>query len=93
MSFYFFLIFVELPKAECSSDQECANNKACINQICSDPCQLATTSVCAYNAECRVQMHRPICVCREGLTGNAQNQCFDSECNDDLHEIFSLNTR
>ncbi|KAK9513085.1 hypothetical protein O3M35_001355 [Rhynocoris fuscipes] len=73
----------EIPKPECTTDQECANDKACINQMCSDPCQLSTTSVCAYNAECRVQMHRPICVCREGLTGNAQNQCFDIGCRSD----------
>lgn len=47
--------------------------------MCKDPCQAATTSVCAYNAVCSVIMHRPICVCRDGLSGNAHTQCYDSK--------------
>lgn len=68
------------PKPECTTDSDCSNDRACINERCKDPCQAATTSLCAYNAECRVIMHRPVCVCREGLTGNGLSQCFDSKC-------------
>lgn len=65
------------PRPECTQNSECSNDKACINQACRDPCR--ETHTCGANAECRVQQHRPLCTCREGFTGNAQLQCFDSE--------------
>ncbi|CAH1404987.1 unnamed protein product [Nezara viridula] len=71
------------PPPECTTDHQCRNDKACINQMCKDPCQAATTSVCAYNAVCSVIMHRPICVCRDGLSGNAHTQCYDIGCRTD----------
>ncbi|BES97160.1 PTI [Nesidiocoris tenuis] len=74
---------VVIPKPECTSDNDCSNDRACINEKCADPCQAASTSLCAYNAECRVLMHRPVCVCREGLTGNGLSQCFDIGCRSD----------
>lgn len=69
------LLFSE-PKPECVADSECPNDKACINQMCRNPC---TAGVCAFNAECHVQYHRPICACRPGLTGDARTQCYESE--------------
>lgn len=65
-----------LVRPECEYDSECSNDKACINQKCQDPC----IGVCGQNAECRVQQHRPFCVCREGYTGNAQFVCTQSKC-------------
>lgn len=67
------------PRPECVANQDCPNNKACINQACRDPCR-ESANVCAANAECRVQQHRPYCFCRDGLTGNAHSYCYESEC-------------
>lgn len=63
------------PRPECESDSDCSNEKACINQQCRDPC--AQANICAQNAECHVQTHRPLCVCRNGFTGNAQSACYE----------------
>lgn len=71
---------VPRPKPECTQDSECTNDKACINQQCRNPCADNPT-ICGQNAECRVQLHRPLCICRDGFTGNAQTACFESKCN------------
>lgn len=36
--------------------------------------------MCGQNAECRPQLHRAICICRDGYTGNAQTACFEIGC-------------
>lgn len=66
------------PKPECTTDSECSNDKACINYSCKNPCQESPTT-CAGNALCYVQKHRSVCVCRDGMTGNAQIQCVESK--------------
>lgn len=66
-----------IPKSECTQDADCNNDKACINERCINPC--LERNICAENAECHVQLHRPLCVCREGLTGNAQVGCYESK--------------
>lgn len=71
------IIFKE-PKPECTTDSECSNDKACINYACKNPCQESPTT-CARNALCYVQKHRSVCVCRDGMTGNAQIQCVESK--------------
>lgn len=69
-----------LPRPECTSDDECSIDKACINQKCINPC---TNGICGQNAECRVQTHRPVCVCRNGFTGNARSACYEIGCRSD----------
>ena len=71
-----------LPRPECTSDDECSNDKACINQKCVNPCT-SSNGICGLNAECHVQTHRPICVCRSGFTGNAQYNCYEIGCRSD----------
>lgn len=66
------------PRPECTSDSECSNDKSCINQRCLNPC-IESPNICGINSDCRVQVHRPICVCREGFTGNAHQACYESE--------------
>lgn len=68
---------IAAPKPECTSDSECSNDKACINEACKNPC--LESNVCAANAKCHVQMHRPLCVCHDGMTGNAHIQCYESK--------------
>ncbi|VEN46223.1 unnamed protein product [Callosobruchus maculatus] len=68
------------PKVECTSDSDCTNDKACINTQCRNPC---STSSCGQNAECRPQLHRAVCTCRDGFTGNAQRFCQEIGCRSD----------
>lgn len=68
-------------RPECESDLDCSNDKACINERCQSPCALGR--VCAENAICHVQAHRPLCVCQEGFTGNAQFACYEVGCRAD----------
>lgn len=62
-------------RPECESDSDCSNDKACINERCQNPCALSR--ICGENAICHVQAHRPLCVCQEGFTGNAQFACYE----------------
>lgn len=59
-------------RPECVVSSECSSEKACVNQRCIDPC----TGSCGENANCKVINHSPICVCKEGLTGNPFTRCY-----------------
>lgn len=58
-------------KPECSINQDCVGNLACINNKCRDPCP----GSCGINAECQVISHFSVCTCIDGYTGNAFTQC------------------
>ena len=58
-------------KPECSNNNECPNQLACINQKCRDPCP----GSCGNSAECRVVSHTPVCTCLVGYTGDPFTQC------------------
>jgi hypothetical protein len=58
-------------RPECTSNSECDNSKACINQKCKDPCPGA----CGNYAQCFVVNHRPTCECFNGYTGNPSTGC------------------
>lgn len=58
-------------KPECIISSECAHNRACVNQRCTDPCP----GTCGYHAQCRVTNHNPICTCTSGYTGDPFVQC------------------
>lgn len=72
---------VLVPKPECTADTECSNDKACVNQVCKNPCE--QENICGQNAHCHVQLHRPLCVCAEGYTGNAHSFCNLIGCRSD----------
>lgn len=72
---------MDIPHFECIRDDDCTNNKACINQQCRSPC--AEANVCASNADCYVQLHRAICVCHDGYAGNGQFGCHKIGCRSD----------
>lgn len=61
-------------KPECIVDSECAQTRACVNQICKDPCP----GSCGYNAECRTINHSPVCYCLPGYSGDPFSGC--QEC-------------
>lgn len=66
-------------EAECNSDIDCPNEKACINFQCIDPCTLR--GACGLNALCQTVMHRPRCSCPECHVGSASTACHpDPKC-------------
>lgn len=59
-------------RPECVVSSECALNKACIKQKCSDPCP----GTCGLQAKCEVINHSPICSCNRGHTGDPFTRCY-----------------
>lgn len=53
-------------RPECVVSTDCAQNMACINQKCRDPCP----GTCGQNADCQVINHNPVCSCTSGYTGD-----------------------
>lgn len=60
-----------LCRPECTGNQDCPSNQACLNQKCKDPCP----GSCGINADCRVVNHNPICTCKLQHEGNPFTSC------------------
>jgi len=60
---------------ECVVSSECAQNKACVNMKCIDPCP----GTCGSNARCEVLNHNPICSCPPGQSGDPFVVCQHME--------------
>ncbi|XP_055543234.1 nidogen [Wyeomyia smithii] len=58
-------------KGECQSDSMCADNKACVNYMCVDPC----AGQCGTGAQCQVKRHIALCTCPVGTQGDALVIC------------------
>lgn len=72
-------MFVGTPpgcRPECVTNAECAQNRACVNQKCADPCP----GTCGQNAFCQTINHRPICKCNPGYMGNPSTYCSLIQC-------------
>lgn len=68
-----------VPK-ECYKNEDCADNLACFDGKCADPC---TGSECGPNAICQTSNHRPLCQCPPGHLGDPSDKtvgCFRVEC-------------
>lgn len=64
-------------RPQCVTNADCADDKACIDQKCRDPCP----GLCGVNAECEVVNHNPICFCPKELTGDPFRFCVEKrEC-------------
>ena len=48
---------------DCLVDEDCARDRACVNNECINPCD---DSTCGIRAQCEVDYHRPRCVCPPG---------------------------
>lgn len=59
-------------RPECSSNDDCPQHLACVNQKCIDPCP----GSCGANAECSVINHRSSCKCLPGYVGDAFTYCY-----------------
>lgn len=60
---------VSCDRPECTVNQDCPYNLACINEKCRDPCN------CAEGAQCRVDNHIATCKCPPGYDGDAHIKC------------------
>lgn len=58
-------------RPECTTNSECANNLACKNEKCINPC----SGLCGFNAICTVVNHNAICTCLPGYIGDALTSC------------------
>ena len=58
-------------KPECTINNDCPTDKACVRNKCVDPCP----GVCGSHATCRTTNHRPSCTCDPGYTGNPFSYC------------------
>lgn len=60
-------------RGECETDDQCADNRACNNYMCTDPC----VSECGVNAECNARRHIAVCTCPPNYTGDSLTHCYE----------------
>uniref|UniRef100_A0A1A9ZCQ5 EGF-like domain-containing protein n=1 Tax=Glossina pallidipes TaxID=7398 RepID=A0A1A9ZCQ5_GLOPL len=63
-------------RPECIISSDCAQNMACQNQKCIDPCP----GTCGTLARCQVINHYAACSCPPGYTGDPFNSCSKIKC-------------
>ncbi|CAG0885574.1 unnamed protein product [Cyprideis torosa] len=59
-------------RGECITNNECPDNRACVNYNCVDPC---ATKGCGINAQCLSTRHAAVCSCPEFYEGDPLTQC------------------
>ena len=52
------------PRPACTTDPECPDHLACIEEKCQDPCY-TRGQFCGSNAKCKVENNRATCVARK----------------------------
>lgn len=65
-------------RPECIVNSECSQNKACLKNVCQDPCP----GTCGQNTQCRVVNHNPICSCITNYVGDPFSHCTPEESKD-----------
>ena len=79
-------VIVTAPRPECTSDPECPQHLACIQEKCQNPC---FTESCGIKAECKVKNHRAFCVCMVGYEGDPYTICEERKENK-ISDIISF---
>ena len=69
--------YVDCKSVECLINQDCPQDKACIQNRCVNPC--LHDPPCAPTADCRVRQHSASCVCPPGTIGNPFVLCSPRE--------------
>lgn len=70
------------PLAECYKNDDCSNDRTCVNEQCVNPC--ASNNPCAQGAFCHVQNHQSFCRCPAGFLGQPTIECVP-------RKYFSIN--
>lgn len=60
-------------RRECTTNNDCPSDRACINNKCKDPCP----GSCGSNTVCAVRLHTPMCSCQDGYIGDPFTQCYN----------------
>ncbi|XP_048505762.1 neurogenic locus notch homolog protein 1 isoform X2 [Athalia rosae] len=63
---------ISCQRGECQSDNECPDNRACIDFNCQNPC---TGRQCGPSATCSPRRHIAVCTCPDGTRGDALVTC------------------
>lgn len=62
----------------CGYNGDCSPELACIDRSCSNPCTVANP--CPKHSICKVENHRPICVCGLHFVGTPAFGCVTATC-------------
>lgn len=65
---------------ECSQDNQCASNMACIEGRCQNPCTSLRKAPCPPEKACEVLNHRAICICMKNCNPSLSICLRDSGC-------------
>lgn len=60
----------------CRSDEECTDSDKCVHGTCVIACSIDR---CGINAQCESKLHRGLCSCPPGYTGNPHIECSPSK--------------
>lgn len=66
--------------AECTRDQQCASNLACVDGQCRNPCTLARRAPCPPQKTCEVLNHHAVCICTRDCNPSLSICLRDSGC-------------
>lgn len=64
------------PKGECTSNEQCADQLACIEGTCINPCSKLP---CGANAYCEPENHAAWCRCTVGFKESANGECVSGK--------------
>lgn len=69
-------------KRECTRNDECGSNMACIDLKCQNPCVATATRLapCPADKACQVQDHKPVCICMKDCSPSISICLRDSGC-------------
>lgn len=72
---------------ECSTDDECVAQLACVKGTCTNPCSLLP---CGQNAYCESDKHAAWCKCSAGYVESIFGECVSREYLNDF--VLNYNT-
>lgn len=64
------------PKGECTANEQCADQLACIEGTCINPCSKLP---CGANAYCEPENHAAWCRCTVGFKESANGECVSGK--------------
>lgn len=65
---------------QCSRDNQCTSNTACIEGKCQNPCTTSRKPPCPADKSCEVLNHQPICICMKDCSPSLSICLRDSGC-------------
>lgn len=66
--------------SECSRNDQCPSNRACIENVCQNPCTALKQSPCPPEKGCDVLNHKPVCICLKNCNPSLSICLRDNGC-------------